>query len=80
MTAKGREIVASLTAGAEAERAGIPVESRFTVRTVEMPEAPAAYGAAAVRAARHRLALSQAIFAQLFGGSRRFWSGPYSSN
>lgn len=69
MTAKGREIVASITEAVEVERARIPVESRFTVRTVEMPDAPAPYDAAAVRATRHRLTVSQAIFAQLLGVS-----------
>lgn len=69
MTAKGREIVASLREAAEVERAGIPVESRFTVRTVELPDAPATYDAAAVRATRQRLAASQAIFARLLGVS-----------
>jgi len=32
MTRKGREIVASLTEARELEQAGIPIESRFTVR------------------------------------------------
>lgn len=69
MTAKGREIVASLAEAAKVERAGIPIGSRFTVRTVEMPNEPAPYDAAAVRATRHRLAVSQAIFAHLLGVS-----------
>ena len=37
-TAKGREIVASLAEAIQAERAGVPLESRFTVRTAELPE------------------------------------------
>jgi putative transcriptional regulator len=69
MTSKGREIVASLAEAIEVQRAGIPIESRFTVRTVEMPDEPAAYNAAAVRAARERIAVSQAIFARLIGVS-----------
>lgn len=69
MTAKGREIVASLAEAVEVERAGVPTESRFTVRTAELPDAPSAYDAAAVRATRDRLAVSQAIFAHLLGVS-----------
>jgi DNA-binding transcriptional regulator YiaG len=69
MTAKGREIVASLTEAVEVARAGVPLESRFTVRTVEMPDEPAPYDAVAVRAARDKIAVSQAIFARLIGVS-----------
>jgi DNA-binding transcriptional regulator YiaG len=68
-TPKGREIVASLTEALEVERTGIPIEARFTVRTVELPDEPTAYNAAAVRATRERLAVSQAIFAHLIGVS-----------
>jgi DNA-binding transcriptional regulator YiaG len=69
MTPKGREIVASLAEAVEVERAGIPIESRFTVRTVELPEEPGAYDAASVRATRDRIAVSQPIFAHLLGVS-----------
>jgi DNA-binding transcriptional regulator YiaG len=69
MTAKGREIVASLTEALEVERAGIPIETRFTVRTVELPDEPCAYNASAIRATREKLAVSQAIFAHLIGVS-----------
>jgi len=68
-TAKGREIVASLTEAVEVERAGIPVESRFTVATVELPDEPAQYDEVAVRATRQKLGVSQAIFAHLLGVS-----------
>jgi DNA-binding transcriptional regulator YiaG len=68
-TSKGREIVASLTEAVEVERAGIPLSSRFTVSTVELPNEPAAYDGAAVRATRQKLGVSQAIFAHLLGVS-----------
>ena len=69
MTRKGREIVASLAEAVEVERAGIPIESRFTVRTVELPDEPVEYDAAAVRATRDRIAASQVVFAHLLGVS-----------
>ena len=69
MTAKGREIVASLAEAVEVERAGIPIESRFTVRTVEVPDQPGAYDARAIRETRDRIGVSQAIFASLVGVS-----------
>jgi DNA-binding transcriptional regulator YiaG len=68
-TAKGREIVASLAEAIEVERSGAPIESRFTVRTVELPDQPAAYDAVAVRATRDRIGVSQTIFAHLLGVS-----------
>lgn len=69
MTAKGREIVASLTEALEVERAGIPLESRFTVRTVSVPDEPKTYDANAVRATRDMIGVSQPIFAHLLGVS-----------
>jgi len=69
ITPKGREILASLAEAIEVEWAGIPIESRFTVRTVELPDEPAAYDAAAVRATRRKIGVSQAIFAHLMGVS-----------
>src|SRR5438067_9171928 len=68
-TSKGREILASLAEAIEVERAGLPLASRFTVRTVELPEEPIAYNAAAVRATRHKLGVSQPVFAHLLGVS-----------
>jgi DNA-binding transcriptional regulator YiaG len=68
-TAKGREIIASLAQAIEVERARIPIESRFTVRTVELPDQPAAYDARAIRTTRDRIGVSQAIFAHLLGVS-----------
>jgi putative transcriptional regulator len=66
-TAKGREIVASLNEAVEVERAGLPVESHFTVRTVEVPDEPAQYDARAVRSTRDTIGVSQTVFAHLLG-------------
>ena len=52
MTAKGREIVASLAEAVEVERAGIQIDSRLTVRTVEVPDEPKAYRCAVAFARR----------------------------
>jgi DNA-binding transcriptional regulator YiaG len=67
--AKAREIIASLNEAIEVERAGIPLESRFTVRTVHVPDPPDVYDAAAIRATRDRIGASQAVFAFLMGVS-----------
>jgi DNA-binding transcriptional regulator YiaG len=69
LTAKGREIVASLAEAVEVERSGAPLEARFTVRTVQLPDEPTVYDAAAVRSTRERLGVSQALFAHLLGVS-----------
>lgn len=69
VTSKGREIVASLTEALEVERAGIPLASRFTVRTADLPDQPGAYDEARVRATRDKIGVSQAIFAHLLGVS-----------
>ncbi|MGA2442258.1 MAG: hypothetical protein ABSH08_14995 [Tepidisphaeraceae bacterium] len=69
MTSKGREIVASLAEAIKVERTGIPIEARFTVRTVDLPDQPKAYDAAGVRATRNKIGVSQAIFAHLVGVS-----------
>src|SRR5690242_17830484 len=66
-TAKGREIVASLNEAVEVQRAGLPVKSRFTVRTVEVPDEPAQYDARAVRSTRDSIGVSQTVFAHLLG-------------
>jgi DNA-binding transcriptional regulator YiaG len=68
-TRKGREIVASLTEAIEVEHSRIPIESRFTIRTVELPDPAAEYDAIAVRTTRDRLGVSQSVFAHLLGVS-----------
>jgi DNA-binding transcriptional regulator YiaG len=49
-------------------RSGKPLEEVFTVRTIEIPD-PTPYDAKAVRRIRHRLVVSQAVFAHLLGVS-----------
>jgi DNA-binding transcriptional regulator YiaG len=58
-----------LNEAAELERAGIPLETRLTVRTIEAPDAPALYNAPSVRRTRDLLGVSQSLFAQLLGVS-----------
>jgi DNA-binding transcriptional regulator YiaG len=69
MTAKGREIVAAIMEAVEVERAGIPLESRFTVRTVEVPDPPQTYDSSAVRDTRDKIGASQTVFSYLMGVS-----------
>jgi putative transcriptional regulator len=60
------EGMAELVAAMES---GQPLERRFTVRTVELPDEPGAYDAASVRRTRDKLGASQAVFARLVGVS-----------
>jgi DNA-binding transcriptional regulator YiaG len=69
MTAKGREILASLQGAIEVERSGVPIESRFTVRTVELPVEPRRYDPTNIRLTRDKFGASQVIFAHLLGVS-----------
>jgi len=69
ITPMGREIAEALRDVSRTLRAGIPLSSRFTVRTVELPEPPAKYDAKAVRATRDSIGVSQALFASLLGVS-----------
>jgi DNA-binding transcriptional regulator YiaG len=69
MSAKGREIVASLSQAIEAERSGVPLGSMFSIRTVVLPDEPSAYNAATIRATREKVGVSQTIFAHLLGVS-----------
>jgi DNA-binding transcriptional regulator YiaG len=65
----GKAIVADMTEFAEALEAGIPLESKYTVRRVQLPEAPNKYTSQAVRVTRDRICVSQAVFAHLLGVS-----------
>ncbi len=67
-TAAGREIIDALTDLVETREAGIPLETKYTVHTMNIPE-PGAYGAKEVKALRARLGVSQSIFARLVGAS-----------
>jgi DNA-binding transcriptional regulator YiaG len=62
-----RELAAAIADGA-------PLEERFTVRTVTIPE-PGNYSPAAVKKLRGRLGMSQAVFAELLGVSRVWVQG-----
>jgi len=67
-TAAGREIIAALTDLRDTLAAGIPLEEKYTVRHVIVPD-PGAYDARAVRATRDHLGVSQRVFANLLGVS-----------
>jgi len=64
----GERITEALTELHDALRSGRPLEEQLTVRTVEIA-APRLYSAKDVRRMRHRLAVSQAVFARLIGVS-----------
>ena len=69
MTLMGREIVGALRDVSRTLAAGIPLESRFTVRIVEGPDDPGDYDAKSIRQTRDRIGVSQALFARLLGVS-----------
>jgi len=65
----GAEMVAGLSAFCDALESGVPVEERFTVRTVTLDLQPKPYEAADVKFTRTLLCASQALFAMLLGVS-----------
>lgn len=67
--AKGQEIIASLTELVETIEAGIPLETRFTVRTAEAPNPPGTYDGRTIRDTREKIGASQALFSSLLGVS-----------
>ena len=67
--AMGKAIIADLTEFAEALEAGVALESKYTVRHVQLPDAPRDYDKELVRATRDRIGVSQAVFAHLLGVS-----------
>jgi putative transcriptional regulator len=68
------DIMHSLRELAKAIEEAAPLEQRFTVRTVDIPE-PGKYSPAAVKKLRARLGMSQAVFAELLGVSRIWLQG-----
>jgi putative transcriptional regulator len=64
----GARIKESLEELRDALASGQPLESKFTVRTLEVPE-PRPHDARSVRALRQSLGVSQAVFARLLGVS-----------
>ena len=67
--AMGKAIIADLTEFAQALEAGVALESKYTVRRVQLPDAPREYDTKLVRATRDRIGVSQAVFAHLLGVS-----------
>jgi DNA-binding transcriptional regulator YiaG len=68
-SAKGREIIASLTEVADVLEAGQSDVEHFTARTVAAPKEPGIYDAPRIRATREKLGASQSVFAGLLGVS-----------
>lgn len=65
----GTEIVAGLAEFRESVERGERVDTKFTVRTVELKLTPAELGAKDVREIRRSLQVSQAVFARILGTS-----------
>jgi|SRR5665213_738217 len=63
------DILHSLRELAAAVRDRVPMEERFTVRTIRVPE-PGKYSPAALKKLRAQLEMSQAVFAEVLGVSR----------
>ena len=68
LTKAGRKIIGGLREIVEALESGVPLENRFTVRQVTVPE-PGVYDGQAIKAVRTRLGISQRLFAHLMGVS-----------
>lgn len=68
------DILHSLHELAKAMEDGVPLEERFTVRTVSIPE-PSEFPPLEVRKLRDELGMSQAVFAELLGVSRIWIQG-----
>ena len=68
------DIMHSLRELAQAINDGVPLDRRFTVRTVSIPE-PGKYSPLAIKKFRRQLGMSQAIFAELLGVSRIWVQG-----
>ena len=70
-TKAGRRIIAALTELADSLKRGEPIDARYTIHTVTLPDEPSVYGPADVRALRDGLDASQAVFARLLGVSAK---------
>lgn len=68
------DIMHSLRELAQTIEEGVPLEQRFTVRAITIPE-PGNYSPTAVKKLRHDLGMSQALFAELLGVSRIWVQG-----
>ena len=69
LSPRGARIVKALEELADDLEAGVPIESKYTVRTVRVIPKPASYTPAQVRAIRELIGASQEVFAQLLAVS-----------
>jgi DNA-binding transcriptional regulator YiaG len=69
LSSRGARIVKALDQFADDLASGVPIESKYTVRTVRVIPKPSLYSPARVRAVRELLGASQEVFAQLLAVS-----------
>lgn len=69
LSTRGTRVVRALKEFADDLEAGIPIESKYTVRTVRVIPKPSPYTPARVRAVREFIGASQEVFAQLLAVS-----------
>jgi putative transcriptional regulator len=69
LSSRGARIVKALQEFADDLEAGVPIESKYTVRTVRAIPKPSPYTPARVRAVRELIGASQEVLAQLLAVS-----------
>ncbi len=69
LSPRGARIVAGLEQFADDLEAGVPIESKYTVRQVRVIPRPSDYPPARVKAVRELIGASQEVFAQLLAVS-----------
>jgi putative transcriptional regulator len=69
LSPRGARIVKAMEELAGDIEAGVPIESKYTVRTVRVIPKPSSYTPARVRAVRELIGASQEVFAQLLAVS-----------
>src|SRR5215470_3690883 len=69
LSSRGERIVKALEGFADDLEAGVPIGSKYTVRTVRVIPRPSSYTPARVRAVRELVGASQEVFAQLLAVS-----------
>ena len=69
LSSRGARIVKALTQFVDDLEAGVPIESKYTVRNVRVIPNPSLYPPARVRAVRELIGASQEVFAQLLAVS-----------
>jgi putative transcriptional regulator len=69
LSTRGRRIVAALNEFADDLEAGVPIESKYTVRQVRVIPQPRAYCPEEIRAVRQLIGASQEVFAQMLAVS-----------